>query len=351
VENSGKLELERIATSGMIPDKDRLAATLTELCLDPNRPPNQNELDMFFDIIRSLIHDIEMHVRKKLSEGLADRGDAPRDLVVMLANDVIEVAAPVLLQSPILQDADLIELIMERTTEHRIAISKREHLNEAVSEAFVDKGDQQALKSLLQNDGAAFSEESMQRLVDESRDEADFQELLLSRRDLPEPLAHRMYDWVSEALRRQIAAAYPGVADEIDEAVAEAVASAMESDGLEPYDDDEDWTGLPSPRSLQRALEMQDILKFEDMFQEMTGLDAATTTRVLYDMGPEGLAVACRAAGLDAEIFDDIFCHLQGSRPYTAFRKSPIYTRGMKFFERTDRQNARSIIAGWGPGG
>ena len=107
----------------------------------------------------------------------------------------------------------------------------------------------------------------------------------------------------------------------------------------------------PSTVSLQRALEMQDILKFEDMFQEMTGLDTATTTRVLYDMGPEGLAVACRAAGLDAETFSDIFCHLQGSRPYTAFRKSPIYNRGMKFFERTDRENARSIIAGWGPGG
>lgn len=351
MENGGRLELERIATSGSIPDKDRLAETLTEICLATDRRAAPRELKLFFDIIRGLIHDIETHVRRKLSEGLASRGDAPHDLVFTLASDVFEVAGPVLSRSPILTDTDLIELIFQRTTEHRIAISRRDAIAEPVSEAFVDTGDRRAIKSLLRNDGATFGEEAMERLVDESRDETDFQELLLSRRDLPETLAHRMYDWVSDALRQQIAAAYPGRESDIDDAVAEAVASAMASDGFDAQDDeddeDEDWTGRPSPRSLRRTLELQDILRFEDMFQELTGLDTATTTRVLYDMGPEGLAVACRAAGLDTETFSDILCHLQGSLPYTAFRKSPTYVRGMAFFEQTDRENACRIVAGW----
>ena len=85
MEIDGRLELERIATSGAIPDKDQLAETLTALCLGPGRRPGPQELALFFDIVRGLIHDIEMHVRLKLSEGLAERVDAPHDLVVMLA--------------------------------------------------------------------------------------------------------------------------------------------------------------------------------------------------------------------------------------------------------------------------
>lgn len=357
MEIDGRLELERIATSGAIPDKDQLAETLTALCLGPGRRPGPQELALFFDIVRGLIHDIEMHVRLKLSEGLAERVDAPHDLVVMLANDVIDVAAPVLSSSPILEDGDLIVLLQKLTSDHRIAISRREHVTEPVSNAFVETGDQLAIKSLLQNDGASFSEESMARLVDETRDETDFQELLLSRRDLSDSLAHRMYEWVSDTLREHIVAAYPTVDMDIDGAVTEALAKAMESDGLtaqevtEEEEDEEDWTGRPSPKSLQQALEIQDILKFEDIFQELTGLDSNTTTRVLYDMGPEGLAVACRAAGLDRDTFSEILCHLKGSRPYESFRKSPAFLRGMNFYDRTDRKNARSIISGWMPAG
>jgi uncharacterized protein (DUF2336 family) len=357
METDGRRELERIATTGQITDKDRLAETLTALCLAPGRRPDPREMSLFFDIVRGIIRDIETDVRQTLSEALSKRADAPHDLIVMLANDVFNVAEPVLSHSPILEDADLIALIQERTTRFRLAISKRETLTETVSEAFVDTGDTEALKSLLQNKGAVLNDESLSRLVDESRETEEYQELLLSRRDLPASLAYRMYEWVSDALQEQISAVFPVSDMDIEEAVSQALRRVVNPNAApvaEPAataadsEKQEDWTGRPSPESLRRALEVQDILKFEDMFQELTGLDAATTTRALYDMGPEGLAVACRAAGLDAETYSDILCHLQGSRPYGAFQKSPTFTRGMSFFNRTDRRNARHILEGWG---
>ncbi|MEX2617905.1 MAG: DUF2336 domain-containing protein [Alphaproteobacteria bacterium] len=350
METDGRRELERIVTSGQISDKDRLAETLTALCLAPGRRPDPREMSLFFDIVRGIIRDIEIHVRQNLADGLAKRADAPHDLIVMLANDVFDVAEPVLLRSPILDDADLIALIHQRTTRFRLAISRRETLTENVSEAFVDTRDTKALKSLLQNKGALFNDESLSRLVDESLVTEEYQELLLSRRDLPASLAYRMYEWVSDALQQQISTMFPVSDMEIEEAVSQALKRAISSNARPASEAEkpQEWTGRPSPESLRRALELQDILKFEDMFQELTGLDSATTTRTLYDMGPEGLAVACRAAGLDADTFSEILCHVQGTRPFGIFRQSPAFSRGMNLFKRTDRSNARKIVEGWG---
>ncbi len=357
-EPTGTDELTRLIEVGAIADKGRLAEALTALCLAPDRRPGERELALFFEIIRGLVSDVEMPVRQKLSEGLASREDAPHDLIVMLANDVIEVAFPVLAESPLLDGDDLIALIHRRGSQHRLAITERRILDAAVSEAFVEAGDAPALEALLRNDGAAFRPETMSRLVDDSRHSEALQGSLLSRRDLPAALAHRMYDWVSDTLRVYISTAHP--IPGLDGAVDAAVASTLRDDrfavpeadeaaaaAAAAEEEEEDWNERPSPASLLRALELQDILRFEDMFQEIAGLDTATTTRALYDMGPEGLAIACRAAGLDRVTFGEIFCHLQGSRPYGAFRKSSVYVKGMAFFENTERGNAKRILEGW----
>ena len=46
-------------------------------------------------------------------------------LITMLALDEIEIAAPVIAASPLLQDADLIRILLETTLEHQIAVARR----------------------------------------------------------------------------------------------------------------------------------------------------------------------------------------------------------------------------------
>ena len=353
-EPTDRNELARVIEAGTVADKSQLAETLTALCLAPDRNPGKRELALFFDIVRGLVNDVEMQVRRKLSEGLASRGDAPHDLIVMLANDVIEVAFPVLSKSPLLDDGDLITLIHQRTTQHRIAITKRDTLDADVSAAFVETRDVLALEALLSNAGAAFTPETLSRLVDESQVSESLQGPLLSRRDLPAALAHRMYDWVADTLREHISRTHPVPGLYLDGAVGATVASALRDDqpaGRRAAPAEErtarDWQDRLSSESLRRALELQDILRFEDMFQELSGLDSATTTKALYDMGPEGLAIACRAVGLDRITFGEIFCYLQGSRPFDTFRKTPVYIKGIAFFENTERAKARRILEGW----
>ena len=49
-----------------------------------------------------------------LAERLSEVPDAPEDVVLMLAHDEIEVACPLLIQSVVLRDAELIEIIQRQ---------------------------------------------------------------------------------------------------------------------------------------------------------------------------------------------------------------------------------------------
>ena len=51
------------------------------------------------------------------------------------------------------------------------------------------------------------------------------------------------------------------------------------------------------------ALEIDDVLHFENLFQRLTDLAPSQVSRALYDLGMEGLAIACKAVELDRVIF------------------------------------------------
>src|SRR5438067_1930975 len=59
--------------------------------------------------VSTLIDDPSAEVRRALAEAFAGARDAPRRLVVALANDEAQVAAPVLARSPLLTDAELVD--------------------------------------------------------------------------------------------------------------------------------------------------------------------------------------------------------------------------------------------------
>ena len=113
------------------------------------------------DILRQLIHDVEMKVRQVLATRMAAEADAPHELISALANDQIEVARPILTQSTVLQDIELIEIVEHRTFGHQLAIAMRETISEAISEALIGTGNVDVIKTLLENDNADISGSAM----------------------------------------------------------------------------------------------------------------------------------------------------------------------------------------------
>jgi len=184
--------------------KSQLVQIVGDLFFEEERVLNERERTLMTDILRQLIQDVEISVRKALADRMAEESEAPSDLINILANDELDVAHNILLKSEVLQDLELIEIIQHQTFEHQLTIAMRDKVSEAVSEALVETGNTKVIKTLIENDSAQISDDTIETLVNASKTEESLQEPLLNRPDLSPRLAKRMYWWVSAALRKHI---------------------------------------------------------------------------------------------------------------------------------------------------
>lgn len=150
--------------------------------------------------LEALALDQAVNVRVALSTSLKDVALAPPKLIKRLAQDIArEVAEPILRYCLALSDDDLIELIGKRDDDwSKSAIAARPSLSPQVSGAIVESGDKMAIVTLLNNDGAAISEEHLTQLTEQSATEKAWQEGLARRPQLPMHLAKQLAEFVEE---------------------------------------------------------------------------------------------------------------------------------------------------------
>jgi len=269
--------LLRLARDKSIAGRSELAATISDIFLSNTQSLSDRERALSHNILSQVIRDVEMSVRQNVSEQLARLPYAPRDLVLMLANDDVEVAYPILAFNKVLQDADLIELIRHRTLEHQLAIAIREDVSEAVSDALVQTGKERVVRTLLDNPDAAISSSTMEFLVEQSQRVDGFHEPILNRGDLDPALAQRMFMWVSAALRQYIldtCEIEPDMVDDPLEAAAiEGFAKpAGSSDKARELVARLAADDAVTPEMLVALLQEGETLLFLTMFQRLTGL-------------------------------------------------------------------------------
>ncbi len=345
-------ELVDVARSAKPEDRGVLVDSLNDLCLRSGRHLNDSEKDLVYDILTNLIQDVEMNIRRELAEQLADRDDAPKGLVNTLATDMIDVAQPVIVRSMVLDDHDLIGLVLDHAESHQLAVTMRPSLSEQVTESIADTGNPTVISAMLENEGAAISRRTMQRIVEASADEPRLQEPLINRSDLSEDLARRMYGWVGDAMRDYIEEKYAPPEDiALDDAVTKAVSSALGTDifeAEEPETEAKPHFGYrPHPRLLVKALEENDVFRFEELFRELTDLSGSSATRVLYDSGPEAVAIACKASGMDKMNFGKIIGFLQGGGETDTYMQTPAFSKIMDYFDRIDTPGAKRVLHVW----
>ncbi|PDT18058.1 hypothetical protein CO670_04485 [Rhizobium sp. J15] len=147
-----------------------------------------------------LLDDPSPRVRLALAEAIAWSPDAPRGLVLSLAEDQPEVACHAITCSPLLSDADLVDLAARGNGATRMLIAARAHVTRPVAAALAEVGDEEELLCLLENDGAAISSQSLKRIAERLGDSCDIRNLLLDRSDLPADARQLLTQHVSNAL-------------------------------------------------------------------------------------------------------------------------------------------------------
>ena len=204
--------------------RERLADKISRLAPELSPDDKDKVKKMAYDTLETLAKDELTRARQILAEALQDVAGAPAPVIRKLAFDTeLVVAGPILENSPVLTDEDLMEIIERGSTTGRLSfISKRKDVTEGVSEAIVATADEYAVALLLANPSAQIRETTLDRVVDEAKDVISWHAPLVSRPQISGYAAKRLAGFVAANLIRVLSIRSdlePDVLEEVKKAV------------------------------------------------------------------------------------------------------------------------------------
>jgi len=348
-------ELIKLAQDKTVSAKNQLVENISDLFLSPSGRLNEHERALMNDILSKLIKSVEENVRKELSLRLSDSNNVSVELASLLANDNIEISRPILEKSRVLDDAQLIEIIRNRTDAHRMAIAIREFVSEDISSELIEQGNEDVIEALIRNENAEISELSMDYLVAESKTFDRFQEPLLSRHDIPSNLAYRMYWWVSAALRRKIITEFS-----VDETVLDDALEMSTKMAIQHHDETDN--AMKKAVNLVRKMQSNSSLKVSFLLQslrqekvdlfvaglaELSGLDTKIIWRSFRERTGESMAVIAKAIEMDREDFTSMFLLVVQSRSGAKARATNLLKSILTLFDDIEVKNAKMAVRHW----
>ena len=258
------------------------------------------------EIFRLMVRDAEVRVRQVLSENLKKHPGIPHDVAFALANDVTDVATPILQVSSVLTDVDLMEIIGAGDQTKQLAIAGRPQISEGISDALVATANEEIVTTLVANEGAALSEPSLQMVIDLHGTSQAVQERLVYRPHLPLTVSERLVTMVSEHLRDELAKRQELPADlatdlilQSRERVVMGLAKTQSNDEeLDRLVQQLNENGRLTYSLMLRALCMGDLDFYEAAMSELAGVPIKNARALIYDGGLLGLRGIYDKAGL-----------------------------------------------------
>ncbi|MGQ0663748.1 MAG: DUF2336 domain-containing protein [Pseudomonadota bacterium] len=348
-------ELLALAQEATPPARERLAHEVGQLLVRQPEALSEVERGLAADILASLIREVEMPIRRALAVRLARAPRVPRALLTRLANDEIEVARPILLESGLLEDDDLIEIVRQRTMQHRLAIAMRRQVSYAVSAALVEAGEDDVMRTLVENPNAPIARATLDFLVERSKTSSGLQAPLLHRHELEPEIAGRMYGWVSAALKRHIALNFDvdpayldrALEESLEEIIADHARAAALGDATTKLAEALAAGRLGDPSLLVRLVRAGEIALFEAAFAKFIRLPITLTRRMIYEPGARPLAVACRTCGFDKATFASLLLLSRQARPGDKSVDPDEIPSALAFFDAMTETKAQNILVRW----
>ncbi|HEY8596296.1 MAG TPA: DUF2336 domain-containing protein [Devosiaceae bacterium] len=149
----------------------------------------------------TFLDDPSVKVRAALAYGLLHGKDAPRTLMLALANDAPIIQRAVAQYSPVLLDADLIGLMADADEELLLAIAARRAIGPCIAAELVERGGRPVVLRLAQRCELALGGDLIARIAEQWAGDAEFRGTLLGRGDLPAMARVRLVREAVDALR------------------------------------------------------------------------------------------------------------------------------------------------------
>ncbi|MFB9950800.1 DUF2336 domain-containing protein [Rhizobium puerariae] len=256
-----------------------------------------------------LLDDPSPRVRLSLAEALADSPEAPRAVIVSLAEDQPEIACTVIARSPVLTESDLVDLAGRSDSLTRGLIAARPGLLRGAAAAIAEIGDEGEVIVLLENATASITRISLRRIAARFGHRSDIRNLLLEREDLPADARHMLVGQIAEALassglvRTTMAPARVDCAmREAGEAAAVAIAGAVPLGEIPGLVDHLRTAGCLTPAFLIHALCSGKVDFFAGAMVSLSGLDDRRVKAILATGRMHAVRALFEASGLDRDI-------------------------------------------------
>jgi uncharacterized protein (DUF2336 family) len=216
-------DVQAAIAQGSFARRAEILRAVTDLFVDQHPQYSEDEVEIFDEVIMLLALEIETSAKVLLASRLAPIPNAPlKTIKTLAADDIIEVAWPVLAHSPRLDEQALIDLACTKSQQHLLAIARRKTLSPTLTDVLVARGERPVLAGLASNKGARFSSEGYATLADKIDSDQDLIVRLGTRSDIPRPLFLKLLSRASDVAKARLRAAHPDKAEAVEAAVTEA---------------------------------------------------------------------------------------------------------------------------------
>jgi uncharacterized protein (DUF2336 family) len=268
-----------------------------------------------------LLDDPSPLVRQAMAEVFSRSPDAPATIVRALAADQPSIALPVLEHSPLLIDADLVDIVATGTSDMQCAIARRINLPSSVSAAIAEVGSAAAALELIENAYAELAPFSWDRIVERHGHLAAIREAMLMLEGLPAAtraaLVAKLTNTLAQfaAARNWLSPERAGrLADESRERSTISIAARSRGEDMQGLVQHLRTTGQLNAGLILRALLSGNLELFEAALAQLADLPLARVTALVHDRGNASLQALLVRAGLPESTFAAFRVALEASR-------------------------------------
>jgi uncharacterized protein (DUF2336 family) len=256
------------------------------------------------------LDDASPLVRQAMAEVFAHSTSAPAAIVQALSLDQPSVALPVLEHSPLLIDADLVDIVATGNCETQCAIARRINLPVSVGAAIAEVGSASSALELIENPHAELASFSWDRIVERHGHLAAIRESLLLMEDLPAATRAALVTKLSDTLAQFVVARNWLSADRAERVATDArdrstvnIAAQSRGEDMRGLVQHLRATGQLTAGLILRALLSGNIELFDHALSELSGLPPARVSALLHDRGGASLRALLSRAGLPETTF------------------------------------------------
>lgn len=314
------------------------------------------------DILLDMLLHASDEDRTLCATRLAVMSEAPRRVLRFLAQCDLEIGRPLLENSEAFDSSDLLQIIDQVSTQHRLLIAGRKKVPIAVSDELSRRAELTVVQKLLRNKGAQFSETAMDFLVGRSRKEDGLVDLLIRRLELKPAQAMAMFWWADRDTRRTILQRHAADRAEMVGMCADVFAIAAK----------EGWSDPVARKTLQlierrqrnrAAIEKSPYDSLEaaveaaaidgmspEMVQEigyLAGIKPVTSAKILSDLTGEGIAVLCKATGLKKPTLENFWRALKRPLSDDEGVVHPTYDHLLETYDLLSVAKAQTTLRYW----